>query len=76
MITAIWFVMRTSVPWRDLPAQFGPWSSVYTRFRHWSQAGLWARMQALLAPHACGDIRSVDCSHVKTHAAGANPAGG
>ena len=76
MITAIWFVMRTGIPWRDLPAQFGPWSSVYTRFRRWSQAGLWARMQALLAAPACGNIRSVDCSQVKTHADGANPAGG
>jgi len=76
MITAIWFVLRTGIPRRNLPTQFGPWSSVYTRFCRWSQAGLLARMQAGRAPQACGDIRSVDCSHVKTHADGANPARG
>ena len=27
-------------PWRDLPASYGPWSSVYTRWRRWSVAGV------------------------------------
>jgi len=35
-----WFA-RTSAPWRDLPEEFGKWSSVYSQFRRWVLAGLW-----------------------------------
>ena len=76
MVTAMFFVLRTGIPWRDLPARFGPWSSVYTRFRRWCAAGLFARMLALVARNAKGQLRYVDCSHIKLHQAGANPRGG
>ena len=76
MVTGIWYVLRTGVPWRDLPAEFGPWSSVYTRFRRWCASGLWTRLLTILGAGAYGEIRSVDCSHIKIHQDGANPAGG
>lgn len=76
MVTAIWYILRTGLPWRDLPERFGPWSSVYTRFRRWCRCGLWGRLFRRLRSHAWGQIRSLDCSHVKVHADGANPAGG
>lgn len=76
MITAIWYVLRTGCPWRDVPAQFGPWSSVYTRWRRWCASGLWARILALLARQATGQLRHLDCSHIKLHQDGANPPGG
>ena len=76
MVTGIWYVLRTGIPWRDLPPQFGPWSSVYTRFRRWCASGLWARLLAELGAGAYGEIRRVDCSHIKIHQDAANPAGG
>lgn len=76
MVTAIWYVLRTGCPWRDLPAQFGPWSSVYTRWRRWCASGLWGRMLAHLARGARGTLRPLDCSHIKLHQHGANPPGG
>src|SRR5437763_13048977 len=30
--------------WRNLPAEFGPWQSVYDRFRRWTRTGLWERI--------------------------------
>ncbi len=30
-----------TIPWRDLPERFGPWQSVYRRFRAWTKAGVW-----------------------------------
>jgi transposase len=36
------------VPWRDLPERFGPWKSVYNRFRRWSSNEIWERSFAAL----------------------------
>lgn len=76
MVTAMWYVLRTGCPWRDVPAEFGPWSSVYTRWRRWSADGLWARILVRLARAATGELRHLDCSHIKLHQHGANPPGG
>ncbi|WP_460670460.1 IS5 family transposase [Larkinella ripae] len=40
-INAILWISRSGVPWRDLPPRFGPWNSVYRRFRRWAIAGVW-----------------------------------
>jgi transposase len=76
MLTAIFYVLRTGIPWRDLPEQFGPWSSFYARFRRWCAVGLFARMLALVAARAAGQLRHIDCSHINLHQDGANPRGG
>jgi transposase len=76
MVAAMLYVLRTGVPWRDLPAHFGPWSSVYTRFRRWCAVGLFGRMLALRARRAQGALRHLDCSHIKLHQHGTNPCGG
>ena len=30
--------------WRDLPERFGPWNSVYQRFRHWAKKQVWKQI--------------------------------
>lgn len=76
MLSGIFYVLRTGIPWRDLPAPFGPWSSVYTRFRRWCASGLFARMLTLVAKDAVGELRHLDCSHIKLHQDGTNSPGG
>jgi transposase len=76
MFEGMYYILRTGCPWRDLPACFGPWKSVYTRYRRWCRRGLWKRMLASLTKARLGKCRSIDCSHVKVHRDGANPAGG
>ncbi len=39
-VDAVLFPAKTGVPWRDLRERFGPWKSVYNRFRNWSQHGI------------------------------------
>lgn len=76
MIEAMFFLLRVGCPWRDLPPIFGPWSSVYTRWRRWAVSGLWARLLPLLAKGARGKLRAVDATHIKVHQHGSNPRGG
>lgn len=41
MLHAMIYWLNTGVAWRDLPERFGPWQSVYTRLRRWSDKGVW-----------------------------------
>ena len=34
-LEAVLWRVRTGVPWRDLPSDFGNWNSVFQRFRRW-----------------------------------------
>jgi transposase len=76
MVEAIFYVLRTAVAWRDLPACYGPWNSVYTRWRRWCALGLWQEILRLLSRRAEGRVRFIDGSHVKCHQFATNPAGG
>jgi transposase len=37
IINAIFYVLRTGIPWRDLPERYGPYTSAYNRFNRWSR---------------------------------------
>lgn len=76
-IEAILWIMRTGSPWRDLPASFGRWKSVYDRFRAWTQTGLWTAIwDALSARSRDDEYLMIDSTAMRVHAHGANPAGG
>jgi transposase len=55
VLNGILYRLGTGVPWRDLPERYGPWQTVYSRFRRWQRAGVWARVLAAL--QADGDAR-------------------
>jgi len=76
MFEAMVYILRVGCPWRDLPTLHGSWSSVYTRWRRWSGAGLWAKLLRALARGAQGRLRFLDASHIKVHQDASNPAGG
>ncbi|MER6850616.1 IS5 family transposase [Streptomyces flaveolus] len=80
LIDGIRFRVRTGFPWRDVPAEYGPWGRVYDLFRGWQRNGTWhrilTRLQSLAdAKNAIAitwDL-SVDSTVCRTpqHAAGA-----
>lgn len=76
MLEAMIFRIRIGCPWRDLPGFFGPWKSVYTRWRRWNLSGIWAQVLDTLAADAHGTLRPLDATHIKVHQDAANPAGG
>jgi transposase len=44
VINGVLWRTRTGAPWRDLPACYGRWKTVYNRHRRWSAEGTWARV--------------------------------
>src|SRR3954447_20519893 len=48
-LEAVLWRVRTGVPWRDLPSDFGHWNSVFQRFRRWVTGGVFARVFACLS---------------------------
>ena len=44
IVNAIFYVLRTGMPWRDLPARYGPYTTAYNRFNRWSRRGIWKRV--------------------------------
>ena len=43
-MNAIFYVLRTGMPWRDLPERYGPYTTAYNRFNRWSRRGIWKRI--------------------------------
>jgi len=52
MIEAILYVAWTGCPWRALPREFPPYSTVQGYFYRWRDAGLWERISLVLAARA------------------------
>ncbi|MFI6764599.1 IS5 family transposase [Streptomyces sp. NPDC050355] len=52
LVDGVWWRVRTGVPWRDLPDEYGPWQTVYGLFRRWQRQGVWARLLTLLQARA------------------------
>ncbi|MEU4898989.1 IS5 family transposase [Streptomyces sp. NPDC044780] len=52
LVDGVRWRVRTGVPWRDLPVEYGPWQTVYGLFRRWQRRGVWARLLALLQARA------------------------
>jgi len=82
LIDGIRWRVRTGSPWRDVPACYGPWQTVYGLFRRWQQDGTWAQVVTSLqaAADAAGGICwqvSVDATVCRAHqhAAGARKDG-
>lgn len=82
-VNAMFWILSTGAPWRDLPTRFGPWQSAYERFNTYSKDGTLDRIVARLQMEldANGEIDwelfCVDGSSVRAHraAAGAKKGG-
>ena len=48
VVEGIIYRYRTGIAWRDLPAEFGPWQTVWKRHRRLAGDGTWDRVLAEL----------------------------
>ena len=77
VLNAIFWVLRSGAPWRDLPERYGPWQSIYHRFNAWRKDGTIDKLlQALQIRldqegHIDWDLWCVDGSSVRASRAAA-----
>jgi transposase len=71
VLNGIFWVLRSGAPWRDLPKNYGPYTTCYDRFVRWRRAGVWDQiMDATTAAHDAA-VQIIDTSVVRVHQHGA-----
>jgi transposase len=84
IVHGILWIVHTGAPWRDLPQRYGPWPTVYARFRRWCRDGTWVRLATALLDeldsqgHIDHDLWCIDGTVIRASraAAGAKKKGG
>jgi transposase len=76
ILNAIFYILRTGAPWRDLPERYGPYTTAYNRFNRWSRRGIFKRMFDRLAAKSRDSLHMIDSTAVKAHRAASGAKGG
>ena len=77
VINAIFWILHTGAPWRDLPERFPPWKTVFNTFALWSKAGVVDRLLTALRIRLDRDGRidwdlwCIDGTHIRASRAAA-----
>ena len=75
-INAVFWILRTGAPWRDLPPQYGGWSNTHRRFIRWRDKGIWEKILEELIDAPDYEWLLIDASHFKVHPHAAGARGG
>ncbi len=77
LLNGMFWILNSGASWRELPERYGPWQTVYDRFRHWQKQGVLEKMlealrlkldqEGLIDPHTW----HIDATIVKAHKAAA-----
>ena len=75
-LNAVFWILRTGAPWRDLPPVYGDWKNTHRRFCRWRDSGAWEALLAQLIEAPDYEWLMIDASHVKVHPHAAGAVGG
>jgi transposase len=77
VLSGIVHMLRCGARWRDCPAGYGPYTTIYNRFNRWSRQGIWfAIFEALTGSTGVIGTAAIDSSHIKAHRSAAGGKGG
>ena len=75
-VNAVFWIIRTGAPWRDLPPDYGDWKNTHRRYCRWRDKGVWERLLEALIDEPDFEWLMIDASYVKVHAHGTGAVGG
>ena len=75
-LEAVLWRVRTGLPWRDLPSDFGNWNSIFQRFRRWVRASVFERIFECLSGEPDFEYALVDGTIVTAHHKASGARGG
>ena len=75
---AMLYVLRTGVPWRDLPSIYGSWHTIYMRCKRGADKGLWWHILMTLqqTKQLTMDVVMSDSTSIPLHRHGGGLKGG
>ncbi len=75
-INAVFWILRTGAPWRDLPPDYGDWKNTHRRFCRWRDRGVWEHLLEVVIVEPDFEWLMIDTSHCKVHPHAAGAVGG
>ena len=75
-VNAVFWILRTGAPWRDLPPDLGDWKNTHRRFSRWRDRGVWEKLLNVLTCEPDYKWLMIDASHCKVHPHAAGAKGG
>ena len=66
-LEAILWKVRVGAPWRDLPDEFGPWNSVFKRYRRWAKKACLNGFSMSCRASRISNTRMIDGTIIRVH---------
>jgi transposase len=73
---AVFWILRTGAPWRDLPPDYGDWKNTHRRFCRWRDKNVWEKLLEIVVGDPDYEWLMIDATFVKVHFHAAGAAGG
>jgi len=77
VISGIVHVLKSGCSWIDCPPEYGPHTTIYSRFTRWTKRGIWENLFRKLAGSGrSAGTQMIDSTRVKAHRSAAGGKGG
>lgn len=75
-LNAVFWMLRSGAPWRDLPPDYGDRDNTHHRFRRWRDWGVWEELLERVIDDPEYEWLMVDATYIKVHPHGTGAQGG